>query len=82
MNDPYREFGAPEAVVEDPNLTAAEKIGILKRWEYDERGLAVAEEEGMPNGAPSILGGILRALDRLTGGLDLEHSPPTKQGGA
>lgn len=78
---PSAEFGTPEAVLERSDLTIAEKVAILQQWEYDEREVAVAVEEGMPDGEPNLLARILSALDSLTNGLDLEHGPPTKQGG-
>lgn len=44
--------------------------------------IAVAEEEGMlADGDSPLLGQVLEALEKLTGGFDVEHTPPTKQGG-
>ena len=81
MNDPEAEFGTPEAVLENTHLTKDQKFEILRRWEYDQSEIAVAEEEGMPGGEPALLARIYHALQILTGGLDVEHTPPTKQGG-
>jgi len=79
--DPRAVFVTPERLVESPDLTREQKIELLRRWEYDEREISVAEEEGMRDGEPMLLARIVSALEELTGGLDLEHTPPTKQGG-
>jgi len=60
----------------------AQKVEILRRWEYDAAEVAVAVEEGMPDrDDEDLLRRILLALDRLTGGLDVERSGPSKQHG-
>jgi len=82
QRDPTLRFGTPEAVLADSNLTIARKIEILRQWEYDQREIGVAVEEGMPGPEPQWLGRIEQALIALTGGLDLEQGPPTKQGGS
>jgi hypothetical protein len=81
MLDPARVFATPEEVVAHPALTRAQKIEILRRWEYDAAELAVAREEGMPGDDESLLHRVLQALDELTGGVDVEHTGPTKQRG-
>ena len=79
--DPQSVFKSPHGVVTAPVFTRSQKIEVLRRWEYDAREVEVAEEEGMqgPNG--SILRQVLEALHELGAGPDLEHMPPTKQGG-
>lgn len=79
--DPGSVFSSPEAVVDDTALTGAEKADILRRWEYDASELAVAEEEGMTGGEPDLLQRALQALAAVTDDIDVEHTPPTKQGG-
>lgn len=79
--DPEAVFQTPEAVLEQTGLTTEQKIEILRRWEYDASEVAVAEEEGMVADKPLILRRVLLALDRLTGGVDVEHTGPTKQDG-
>jgi len=79
--DPGSVFSSPEELRDHPGLTSEQKIEILRRWAYDASELEVAEEEGMPGGEPSQLSGILAVLDALTGGFDVDHSPPTKQKG-
>ena len=83
--DPGTVFSSPEEVLKEKNLGKMKKIEILRRWEYDTCEESVAEEEGMKGGIGDnnavLLQSIIRALESLTGGLDLEHTPPTKQGG-
>lgn len=79
--DPTAVFGAPEDVVDAPDLPRDMKVKILRRWEYDARELEVAEEENMPSTQPGLLHRVLKALDALGAEADLDHAPPTKQGG-
>jgi len=79
--DPASTFADPEEVRDHPELTKAQKIEVLRRWEYEESEVAVAEEEGMVGGKPPILQRVLVALEELGANLDIEHSPPTKQEG-
>jgi hypothetical protein len=79
--DPGSVFTSPEDLRDYGGLTRAQKVELLRRWAYDASELAVAEEEGMTGGEPSLLARILSVLDALTGGYDVEHSPPTKQEG-
>ena len=81
MLDPSSVFDSPEEVAGHPELSRAQKIEILRRWEYDESEIAVADEEGMPDGRPLMLHRILRALNELIGDIDTDARPPTKQGG-
>jgi hypothetical protein len=79
--DPGSVFSNPEELRDQCGLTREQKIEILRRWAYDASELAVSEEEGMIGGESSQLARILSVLDSLTGGYDVEHSPPTKQKG-
>ena len=80
--DPASVFPNPMAVVAEDALSTARKIEILKRWEYDAKEMQVAVEEGFPAGdSGALLDAVIAALHRLGAGPDLEHSPPTKQGG-
>lgn len=79
--DPGSVFTTPESLRDHPGLTQAQKIDLLRRWAYDASELAVAEEEGMQNGEDTLLARVLSILNELTGGYDVEHSPPTKQEG-
>lgn len=81
VNDPESFFASPDEVLRHEALDRDQKIEILKRWEYDASQVEVAVEEGMPNDRPSRLEEVLAALHELTGGIDVSHTPPTKQGG-
>jgi hypothetical protein len=82
MIDPASMFLSPMAIVGDERLASDQKIELLRRWEYDAREMQVADEEGFPAREPgSLLDAILAALHSLGAGPDIEHSPPTKQGG-
>jgi len=79
--DPGSVFSSPEELRDHGELTQEQKIEILRRWAYDASELAVAEEEGMVGGESSLVARVLSALNSLTDGYDVEHSPPTKQEG-
>ncbi len=80
--DPGSVFASPEDVVRHETLTRDQKIEILRRWEYDAAEIAVADEEGMPDGENGdLLRRILLALDQVSDGVDMEHVGPTKQHG-
>ena len=80
--DPGSVFKRPHDVVDEKDLTRAQKIDILRRWAYDEREIAVAEEENMqgPESDKPILDEILRSLLELGVDKDQDKPPPTKQG--
>ena len=81
--DPTKVFKRPVEVLKDKSLSREEKIDILRRWAYDEREMAVAEEENMRPNADTeqnnILQEILICLLELKS-KDDHDSPPTKQG--
>ena len=79
--DPANFFSSPEAIFREASLTRLQKLQLLQRWEYDARELEVAEEENMGGGPPSRLREISRLRQRLEDPIDLDHAPPTKQGG-
>jgi len=81
LKNPANFYVSPQNVLQDQGLNETQKIQILQRWEYDERELAVAEEENMAGGPESKLDEVLLALRRLGATADVGHSPPTKQGG-
>lgn len=81
--DPASVFKRPSDVVKEPSLSQSEKIDILRRWAYDEREMAVAEEENMRSTESSqanILDEILKCLIELGQDTDSPLPPPTKQG--
>lgn len=80
--DPASIFLNPMAVVTEDDIPTARKIEILKHWEYDALEMQVAVEEGFLAGeSGALLDAVIAALHRLGVGPDVEHSPPTKQGG-
>ena len=79
--DPASVFAGPEAVLDAPELTRAEKIAILRSWEYDAAELAVAEEEGMRGDCGDLLRRVLLSLGELTDDVDVDRVGPTKQHG-
>ena len=80
--DPGLVFKTPGEVLANNELTRAQKIEILRRWEYDVRELHVADEEGMEGPEPVTLDAVLDALRTLGAPEDTENSAPTKQGGS
>lgn len=80
--DPSSVFKRPADVVREVSISRADKIEILRRWAYDEREMAVAEEENMqrpPDEQSNILDEVLESLLEL--GDDGEgNQSPTKQG--
>lgn len=79
--DPAHTFHRPREVLENEKISRADKIDILRRWAYDEREIAVAEEENMQGidaDTNNILDEILECLIEL--GVDSDGSAPTKQG--
>jgi hypothetical protein len=63
--NPGAVFVSPEQLVATATLTRAEKIELLRRWAYDAGELAVAEDEGMAGGEPTLQGRILAILEQL-----------------
>ena len=81
--DPSSVFKHPHDVLTDSTLTRSQKIDILRRWAYDEREIAVAEEENMlgsDNTRDFLLEEILKSLHELGIHGDQKSPPPTKQG--
>lgn len=82
MVDPALVFSKPHDVVGDDSIPKSKKIEILRRWEYDAREIQVADEEGLGNpSSGKLLDDVIEALHELGAGLNLENTPPTKQGG-
>ncbi len=81
IRDPSRYFNHPLDVCHSAAFSHAEKIKILRRWEYDAREMEVAEEENMSGGSFVHLDEVLKALQCVNAEIDLDHGPPTKQGG-
>jgi hypothetical protein len=81
--DPTIIYARPIDVLKDDTLSKSDKIDILRRWAYDEREMAVAEEENMTgtdSDKSNTLDEILKCLLELNVDHDTPSSPPTKQG--
>jgi hypothetical protein len=81
MASPASVFATPEEVLARDELTPAQKIEILQRWQNDAVQVDVAVDEGMPGDDDPLLRRIMLALGTLTGPIDLEHLGPNKQHG-
>ena len=47
MRDPSELFNSPDDVLDNPDLSAQQKIVVLKQWQDDVMQRIVAEEENM-----------------------------------
>jgi hypothetical protein len=64
--NPAAVFSLPNDVVKSDDLTADQKMEVLKRWETDALLLSVATEENMGGGEPSRIEEVRHAIDVLT----------------
>lgn len=81
MRDPAAFFHEPKDVSTSRSLSRDQKLALLRRWEREARSLAVAEEEGMTGGKPSMLGRVRLAIQSLGGDGDTPVPVPDKHGG-
>ena len=67
MQDPSTLFNEPSDVLDAPELSAQQKIVVLKQWHSDVMQRIVAEEENMPGdpGNAERLRQIANALETL-----------------
>jgi hypothetical protein len=81
--NPTRFYRRPIEVLRDRRLNRGEKLAILEAWELEARELAVASEENMTGGEPSLLQEVVQARVELGDVTDPEDAggAPTKQGG-
>jgi hypothetical protein len=63
--DPGAVFDSPEALRDRTDISRDQKLELLRRWAYDARELAAAEDEGMSGGEPSPLGRIEAILAEM-----------------
>jgi hypothetical protein len=75
--NPTRYYRRPGEVVRDRRLNREEKLAILEAWELEARELAVAAEENMSGGEPSLLQDVVEARLELGDATD-----PADQAGA
>lgn len=80
--NPGSVFRRPSDVLKNASLTRKDKIDILQRWAYDEREIAVAEEENMTRAGSDTSNLLTEITDCLLelGVTEQERAPPTKQG--
>ena len=78
--NPADQFGDPAEVVNNPSLSRAQKLKILRQWELDARQLSVAEEENMAGGEENMVGRVSRAILALGGEKDADSGGDTKLG--
>ena len=79
LADPALVFDSPEAVLQ-ADLTGEQQLEILRRWEFDLRELAVAEDENMGGGESSaLLPRVRRAILTLEPA-EPPSGPTTKHG--
>ena len=65
LRDPAGSFAEPQDVVAHPQLSAREKLAILRQWEQDAVRLSAAESEGMGGGKEAMLGRVERAIQAV-----------------
>jgi hypothetical protein len=80
LRDPGRYFAEPDDLLHASGLDRDTKLKLLEEWERDARGLAVAEEEGLSEGEPSMLCRIRAARRALAGAAGSKASGTTKHG--
>lgn len=84
LDDPARVFDSPVDIFHRNDLSRAEKVAILERWERDERELMVAADESMNmHGEQGEAGRTLakiRAALRALGEDEKPDGVPTRHG--
>lgn len=65
IGNPAKHFDIPRSVVENPDLSNADKLKILESWEHDARELSVAAEENMAGGERPLLKDVEDAKRQL-----------------
>jgi hypothetical protein len=80
--NPTRFYRVPREVLQDRRLTREEKLAILEAWEHEARELAVASDESMGGGEPTMLQDVVDARLELgeEGPLQGEASAPPRHG--
>ena len=75
--NPSSSYGNPDEVVNDPKLSRAEKIEILREWHYDAMRLQESAGENMDGGEPDRLHSVSNALLKLGVSPAKENDPKT-----
>lgn len=63
--DPVKVFGAPENVLVDKDLSASQKLSVLRMWAHDAKLMEIADEENMGGGPQDILQRIMACISKL-----------------
>jgi hypothetical protein len=63
--DPSAWYCAPQAVVDDPQLTLAEKQELLAEWAQDLSDRSTAADEGMVPEVPGLIDGDVKMQARV-----------------
>jgi hypothetical protein len=80
--NPSRYYSRPGQVVRDRRLSRQDKLAVLEAWELEARELAVADEENMSGGEPSLMQDVVQARIELGDQTDPDDDAgaPTKHG--
>lgn len=78
LRDPSSVFARPADVVSTPFLSPTSKLAILEQWETDARSLAVASDESMTGGEPTLLEEVIRARRALGRRAARQSTSPAK----
>lgn len=78
MLNPGAIFSSPSQVADNPELSLAEKLKILRSWEYDAMEISVSLEEGMRGAEEEWLPFILQAILKLNPEFCPNATSPTK----
>lgn len=71
LNDPRKYFERPEVLLKAENLSDAQRLELLERWELDERALLRAGTESpMTGGEQEMLAEVEAAIEKLKGTRD------------
>lgn len=87
MQDVSKHFVRPGDIVAAEGISEADKVKLLRQWEYDLRSLMVAADENMadaqPEGSAPQLSEVHAALAKLgeDAGAEGSGNAPTMQGG-
>jgi hypothetical protein len=76
IHDPAAHFQRPRDILNADGLSRAQRLRLLRQWEYDAMQLQVATEENMP--AP---GKEQAPLQEIHAALEQLNAPPTEHGG-
>lgn len=65
LQDPAAYYRVPQAIVDDKNLSLAEKHALLAEWELDLADRSTAADEGMVPETPGLIDRDVKMHDRV-----------------